>query len=128
MANELLTNQIESSNDKKYDLEERTACFGEAVIDLVRAVKFSVLARSILDQLLRSATSIGANYMEADVAESKVDFRHKIGICKKETKETLHWLRMLARAESSKQEECRVLWKEAHELLLIFSAIVKRKY
>jgi len=78
--------------------------------------------------LVRSATSIGANYMEADCAESKKDFIHKIGVCKKEAKETTHWLHMLATAEPTEKEKCRKLWQEAHELTLIFSAIVKRKY
>lgn len=81
----------------------------------------------MISQLVRAATSIGANYMEADCAESKKDFNHKIGICKKEAKETIHWLHMLATAIPDKKDECRKLWKEAHELTLIFSSIVKRK-
>ena len=59
-------------------------------------------------------------------AESKKDFKHKIAICKKEAKETMHWLRMIAKANPNKSEECRRLWKEAHELTLIFSAILKK--
>jgi four helix bundle protein len=65
--------------------------------------------------------------MEADCADSKKNFRHKIVICKKEAKETLHWLRMIARAEQNQKEKCRKFYKEAHELVLIFSAILKRK-
>ena len=91
-------------------------------------MKENNINRSIINQLVRSATSIGANYMEADCAESKKDFNHKIGICKKEAKETTHWLHMLATAEPAEKETCRKLWQEAHELTLIFSAIVKRKY
>ena len=80
----------------------------------------------MINQLVRSATSIGANYMEADCAESKKDFIHKIGICKKESKETTHWLHMMAVANPERSGDCRVLWKEAHELTLIFSAIANK--
>ncbi len=65
--------------------------------------------------------------MEADAAESKKDFRHKIFICKKESKETKHWLRMIAKANPNKRDECKKLWKEAQELTLIFSAILRSK-
>jgi four helix bundle protein len=78
----------------------------------------------LIDQLVRASASIGANYMEADGAESKKDFRHKIAICRKEAKETMHWLRMVAAAEPDARGECRLRWQEAHELALIFSRIV----
>lgn len=77
---------------------------------------------------MRSSTSIGANYMEADGAESGKDFRHKIGICKKEAKETMHWLKMIAVAEPSRRKDIEPRWKEANELALIFSAIIRSKY
>ncbi len=68
---------------------------------------------------------MGANYCEATEGESKKDFIHKISICKKETKETKHWLRLLAKSNPEKREAVRLLWKEAHELLLIFSKIIR---
>jgi four helix bundle protein len=80
---------------------------------------------SIVNQLVRSGTSVGANYCEADCAESKKDFEHKIGICKKEAKESRYWLRMLARAEPSVKAEAQNMWREANELQLIFITIVK---
>ena len=124
-----MTNQVQNSNDKKeYNLAKRTSKFGAEIIIFTKSLKETNVNRSIISQLIRSATSIGANYMEADCAESKKDFNHKIGLCKKEAKETTHWLHMLATAESGRIEKCRELWKEAHELTLIFSAIVKRKY
>ena len=123
-----MSNQVQSANGKeRYDLEERTAIFGESVIDFARSLQRDVVVLPLISQLVRSSTSIGANYMEADCAESKKDFRHKIGICKKEAKETTHWLRMMARAMPDKKEECRKLWQEAHELVLIFSAILRKK-
>lgn len=124
-----MTNQTQSPNVKnKYDLAERTSKFGVEIIIFAKGIKESNINKSVIAQLIRSATSIGANYMEADCAESKKDFIHKIGICKKEAKETTHWLHMLAVAEPEKAEKCRKLWQEAHELTLIFSAIVKRRY
>lgn len=122
-----MTNQSQNPNDK-YNLAKRTSAFGADVIIFAKTIKETNINKPIVNQLIRSATSIGANYMEADCAESKKDFNHKIGICKKEAKETTHWLHMLATAEPDKSEKCRKLWKEAHELTLIFSAIVKRKY
>jgi len=124
-----MTNQVQNPNDKtKYDLAERTSRFGVEIIVFAKNIRESNINKSIISQLIRSATSIGANYMEADCAESKKDFVYKIGICKKEAKETTHWLHMLATAEADKAEKCRKLWQETHELTLIFSAIVQRKY
>jgi len=119
-----MTNQIQNSNNKIYELEERTAKFGEDVIKFLKTIKKDDYNRSIISQLIRSATSIGANYCEADGAESKKDFQHKIGICKKESKETKHWIRMLFVTNPEHKEKERELWKEAQELTLIFSKII----
>lgn len=116
--------QNEKENNKKYDLEERTAVFGEEIIKFVKSLPDTPINRPLINQLIRSGTSIGANYMEANGAESKRDFQHKIGICKKEAKETMHWLRMVAVGNTDKAERCRKLWKEVHELVLIFSSII----
>lgn len=116
-----------TDKDKKYDLEERTAKFGESVIAFVKDLSITHVTKPLISQLVRAATSIGANYMEADAAESKKDFKHKIGLSKKESKETMHWLRMMARACPEQKEICRKLWQEAHELTLIFSSIVKQR-
>jgi four helix bundle protein len=112
---------------KTFDLEERTARFGEAVIDFVKLLPKNQVNSVLISQITRSGTSIGANYMEADAAESKKDFRHKIALCKKEAKETKHWLRMIAKANSDKRDECKKLFKEAQELTLIFSSILLPK-
>ncbi len=122
-----MSNQVPNSNDKKkYDLVDRTAKFSEAIILFVKELPENYVNRPLISQLIRSATSIGANYMEADCAESKKDFQHKIGICKKESKETQHWLRMISTANPEKVEQCRVFWKEVHELTLIFSSIINK--
>lgn len=122
-----MPNQIQNLNTKKYDLEERTAKFGESVIEFVKTLERNDVNHQLVSQVVRSSTSIGANYMEADGAESGKDFKHKIAICKKEAKETRHWLRMLAKANSNQADNCRKLWQEAHELALIFSAILRKK-
>lgn len=111
----------QSSNS--YDLEERTARFGEAIIEFCKAIQHDVITKPIISQIVRSATSIGANYMEANNASSKKDFRNKIFICKKEAQETKHWLRMIAKCVPEKVDETRILWKECQELTLIFQKI-----
>ena len=110
---------------KIYDLEERTARFGEDIIDLIKKVLKNILTIPILNQLIRAGTSTGANYMEANGASSKRDFKNKIHICKKEALETRYWLRMLAKADPKCKEECRRLWQETKELSMIFSKIAK---
>lgn len=110
----------------KFDLEERTAKFGEDVIKFCQKLKISILNESLIKQVIRSATSIGANYMEANGGNSKKDFKNKISICKKEAKETLHWLRMIAVTNKEMKEEVKKLWIEAHQLVLIFSKILSK--
>lgn len=110
-------------SNHSYDLEERTAKFGEAIIRFCGSSRHDSITKPLISQLIRSATSIGANYMEANGASSKSDFRNKIFICKKETQETKHWLRMLAEALPDKKELIRQLWKECQELTLIFQKI-----
>jgi len=120
-----MTNE-KSSNGKVYDLEERTAKFGENSIKFCRSLPKSELTRRIIDQLVGCTTSVGANYAEADDAESPKDFKHKIGICKKESRESKHFLRMSAIAVPEKADEARKLWVEAKELNLIFNSIYKK--
>jgi four helix bundle protein len=108
----------------QFDLEERTAAFGNSTIMLAKAIQLTPVTRPLVSQLVRSATSVGANYCEADDAESRADFKHKIGICKKESREAKHWLRMLVTAVPESREPARKLLQEAKELNLIFNAIV----
>jgi len=107
----------------KYNLEERTAKFGEAAIKFSRTIKQDSITKPIISQLVRSSTSIGANYMEANGASSKKDFKNKIFICEKEAQESKHWLRMMASCSPEKQAEARELWQECQELTLIFQKI-----
>ena len=112
------------TNDKPaFDLEERTAVFGEAVIRFARNIPKNPVTIPLISQIVRSGTSVGANDCEADDAVSKKDFKHKIGTCRKEARETRLWLRMVAAAEPELKVEARTLWQEAKELHLIFAAI-----
>ncbi len=122
-----MSNQIQNPNkEKKYDLKERTSKFGKEVIWFLKTLSYNPINTPLISQLVRSATSIGANYMEADVAESKKDFQHKIAISKKEAKETIHWLQMIEAANNNVEEQCKRFSQEAHELVLIFSAILRK--
>lgn len=111
---------------QKYDLEERTAKFGEEVIKFAKKIPRTPITISLITQLVKAGTSIGANYCEADDAESKRDFQHKIGICKKESRESKHWLRVISIAAPELKEEARRLWQEAKELNLIFNSIINK--
>lgn len=111
---------------KIYDLEERTAKFGEEIIIFCNKITQTPITNPLITQLVKASTSVGANYCEADDAESKKDFKHKIGICKKEARETKHFLRMIAKAQSDYIEEIKKLWQEAKELNLIFNSIYRK--
>lgn len=104
---------------KPNDLEERTTNFAKQTMFLVQKVQLTILNKNIVSQLLRSSSSIGANYREARECESKNDFIHKLGIVKKETNETLYWLDLLKEADKNINVQNLVL--EAGELLRIFS-------
>lgn len=110
----------------RYDLEERTARFGEEVIAFARRLPITPVTEGLIRQLVASATSIGANYCEADDAGSRREFRYRISLCKRESRESKHWLRMAAAAAPDAVQQARKLWCEAKELNLIFSAIYRR--
>ena len=113
-------------NDKKFDLEERTAKFGENIIKFCQKVPRGPITDPLITQLVKCGTSTGANYCEADDAESRQDFRHKIGICKKESRESKHFVRMIVMALPELKEEAKPLWQEAKELNLIFNSIYRK--
>ena len=112
----------ESDSKPVYDLEERTARFGETVIDFAKTIPHGPTTDRIISQLIGAATSVGANYIEADDSVSKREFLKCIGICKKEARETKHFLRAV-RAVPELKAEARKLWMEARELHLIFAKI-----
>ncbi|OGG90858.1 four helix bundle protein [Candidatus Kuenenbacteria bacterium RIFCSPLOWO2_12_FULL_42_13] len=114
------------TKNTKYDLEERTTKFGENIINFSKTIPENLVTMKIIPQLVAAGTSIGANYCEADDAESGKDFKHKICICKKEARETKYWLRITVATIPDLAPEARILWQEANELNLIFNAIVRK--
>jgi four helix bundle protein len=109
-----------------FDLEERTALFGETVIRFLKKVPRGPNNNRLIDQLTGCGTAVGANYCEANEGLSKKDFRNIIGRCRKEAKESKFFLRMIAAAEPALTDEARTLYREAKELHLIFCSIYRK--
>lgn len=110
---------------ENYDLEERTMKFSSELVVFCKVCVKNVITLPLINQLIRSGTSIGANYREANGGSSKKDFQNKIFICKKESKETLYWLELIGKSidDEKQKEKCRQLWQEAKEFILIFGKI-----
>ena len=104
MTNESPSPNNESGGRASFDLEERTAVFGEAVIYFAKSIPRNSVTLPLIDQIIRSGTSVAANYCEADDAVSKKDFKNKIGTCRKEARETKLWLRMIAAADGKNEQ------------------------
>ena len=109
--------------DVPYDIRERTFQFAVRVIRAVRRLPQDAATRVVAHQLVKSATSVGANVEEADGAESPRDFIHKTSISRKEARESRYWLRV-ARAAILDDEELAALEQESDELVRIFSAMI----
>ncbi len=120
----------EAETKRVYDLEERTARFGEAIIDFAKTIPQNPVTNRIISQLVGAGTSVGANYVEADDGVSKprkLSGLKNIGTCRKEARETKHFLRMAVRAVPELKPQAGTLWLEARELHLIFSKIWRKK-
>ena len=113
----------EQDFERTYDLEERTARFGEAIIGFANLIPQTAVTRPLIEQLVGCGTSVGANYCEADDAVAKKEFRLRCGTCKKEAREAKHFLRMIVRAVPELKSHARPFWQEAKELHLIFAKI-----
>ena len=105
----------------KRDLDERLLVYGATIIKLVESLPSTIAGRRIGDQLLRSGTSVGANFEEAQGAESKNDFAHKLQIALKELRESNYWLRLLAKTEMLPQQALEVVIGESDQLKAILS-------
>jgi four helix bundle protein len=116
----------QESHRHPFDLEERTARFGEAVVRFSRKIPRDPSNNRLTDQLVGCGTSIGANYREANEGVSRKDFRYSISRCVKEAKETKFFLRMVAASEAALVEEARKLYREAHELHMIFASMFRK--
>jgi four helix bundle protein len=111
---------------RAFDLAERMAVFGEEVIRFCRGIRRDAVITPLIHQLVRSSTSIGANYVEADEAGSKKEFTYRISVCRRESRETQYWLRMIVAANPELKDPARTLWRESKELVLILAAIHRK--
>jgi len=117
----------EAPMDTPYDLEDRTYEFAERVRRFVKKAPRNLTNIEDVKQLVRASGSVGANYIEANEALSKKDFRFRIKICRKEAKESRYWLRLLDIGNGAELGRLRdALVREATELLSIFSAIANK--
>jgi four helix bundle protein len=115
-----------NSGRHPFDLEERTAKFGERIVVFSKKIPRDPTNNRLIDQLVGCGTSVGANYVEANASVSKKDFRYSISRCVKEAKETKFFLRMVAASEPALVEEARKLYREGHELQLIFASMYRK--
>ena len=112
--------------NKQYDLEERTEEFAKTVIGICRKLPKNTVNMELVSQVVRSAGSVGANYIEANEALSKKDFANRIKICRKEAKESRYWLRLIVSANLEFEKEIGESVQESTELMNIFGAILKK--
>jgi four helix bundle protein len=115
-----------SDDRPPFDLEERTALFGEAVVRFSKKIPRGPGNNRLIDQVVGAGTSIGANYAEASETVSRKDFKYAVSRCVKEAKETRHFLRMIVAAEPQLADEARKLYREARELHLIFASMYRK--
>ena len=114
-------------NSKQYDLEERTLAFAKKVREFVKKLPKTVANIEDIRQLVKSSGSVGANYIEANEALSKKDFRMRIKICRKEAKESRYWLRLVDTNDDQELEKERnSLINESTELMNIFGSILQK--
>jgi len=117
---------IKKQNSKKYDLEDRTLEFGKRIIHLSKALPKNTVNFTLIDQLTRSGTSLGANYREANETETKKDFLFRMRICRKEGKETIYWLNLIIEANPEFANRIKPLLQETTEIVKIFAAIIEK--
>jgi four helix bundle protein len=110
---------------KRYDLEERTFIFAKKINGLISLLPRNLISIEISKQLIRSASSVGANYIEANEALSKKDFFYRVKLCRKEAKESTYWLRLLV-IDNKLNQQRESLMRESIELMNIFGAIIKK--
>jgi four helix bundle protein len=115
-----------NTEKKTYDLEERTLRFAKEIIDFTTTLPRTIPNVEIIKQVVRSAGSTGANYIEANEPLSKKDFAMRIKICRKEAKETIYRLKLIQIKSEASEKIKGLLIGEASELTKIFGAIVTK--
>jgi len=112
-------------SSKKPDLEDRTLKFASDIVGFIEQIPRSIPNNKIAKQVVRSAGSVGANYIEANEALGKKDFLLRLRICRKEAKETAYWLKLILVSDVLNDKR-NMLLQEANELTKIFGAIVTK--
>ena len=107
-------------NERAFDLEDRLVEFAVRVIGVVEALPDSNVGKHVASQLVRSGTSPAPNYGEAQSAESRRDFIHKMKVALKELRETLVWLKIIERKPLCPPDRLREILQECDELIAIF--------
>ena len=113
-------------NSKRYDLEERTLNYSKRIIKMCQTLPKNIINFKLVDQIIRSGTSLVANYREANETETKKDFCFRIRLCRKEAKETIYWLDLIMEANKNFIDRIKPLKEEATELMKIFAAILNK--
>jgi four helix bundle protein len=113
-------------NSKQYDLEDRTLEYGKRIIKMAKALPKNTINFKLIDQVIRSGTSMGSNYREANETETKKDFKYRLRICRKEGKETVYWLQLIIEANPDFEDRIKPLLQETTELVKIFAAILEK--
>ncbi|MBU1167151.1 four helix bundle protein [Patescibacteria group bacterium] len=119
-----MTNQ--SRKASPFDLSQRTLEFGKRIIKLAKSLPNDSVNRNLVSQIVRSGTSVGANYCEADESDTKKDFKYRIMICRKEAKETNYWLNLIIEANPGLNNRIQSLLNESRELVKIFASISRK--
>jgi four helix bundle protein len=114
------------TNSKQYDLEDRTLEYGKRIIRMAKELSKNTINFKLIDQVVRSGTSMGANYREANETETKKDFCYRIRICRKEGKETIYWLNLIIEANPQFENRIKPLLQETTELVKIFATILEK--
>ncbi len=121
----MTNDKAEMMRGKKFDLEERTLQFCKGCIDLCKPLTRNILNAELIAQLIRASGSTGANYREANDSTTRKEFFYRIGICRKEAKESQYWLELLLHSDVKLFETIGPLIQEAHQLIKIFAKIAQ---
>ncbi len=121
-----ITNKQLIQTNHKFDLEDRTLIFAKRVIRLCKELPPSIVNSKLIDQLIRSSGSVGANYREANDSTGKKDFLFRLRISRKESKETVFWLELIIEANDGFRSKTEILIDECTQIRNILSAIISK--
>jgi len=121
-----ITNIKQKQSNHIFDLEDRTLIFAKRVVRLCKELPPSIVNSKLIDQLIRSSGSVGANYREANDSTGKKDFLFRLRISRKESKETVFWLELIIEANDSFRSKTEILIDECTQIRNILSTIISK--